>query len=182
MGPNYRTKAADLYNAYKTWCDQQGVVTTVQRTWGMALTERGFERKRGTAGSHWWIGIGMPLKPFPGEETDAQEENDTQVTQVTDSDPKNGINRLVNSSRGENRKLGSLGSLGSLPVEADDDLDEVDEADEGGPKNGSGGGDRGGNSGNSSLPPCRHVRVDRTMPCKDCGLSLYRRDRPDTEA
>ena len=25
VGPNYRTKANDLYEAYKRWCDQQGV-------------------------------------------------------------------------------------------------------------------------------------------------------------
>ena len=56
--------------------------------------------------------------------------SDPRVTQVTDSDPKIGINQLVNSHVEQTGKLGSLGSLGSLPVDgaptdAGDDYDEV---------------------------------------------------------
>ena len=111
VGPNYRTKASDLYEAYKRWCDQQGVMHTIQRTWGMALTERGYERKRGTAGAHWWVGLGLTDNKPPSHPATAE---DQTVTQVTDSDPKNGIHSSENFSRGQNRNPGSLGSLGSL--------------------------------------------------------------------
>jgi P4 family phage/plasmid primase-like protien len=123
VGPNYRTKAADLYDAYKAWCDQQGVPYIVQRTWGMALTERGFERKRGTGGAHWWVGLGVVRTPRPEDDDDGQGGGDGQgagdarVTQVTHSTQKMALTALQNFSRGESRKLGSLGSLGSLPVE-----------------------------------------------------------------
>ena len=50
VGPHYRTQAADLYEPIPGGAGDQA---KKQRTWGMALTERGFERKRGTNGYYW---------------------------------------------------------------------------------------------------------------------------------
>ena len=57
VGANYRTKAADLYEAYKRWCEQQGVPYDLQRQWGMALTDRGYERF--TNNGAWYRGLGL---------------------------------------------------------------------------------------------------------------------------
>jgi phage/plasmid primase, P4 family, C-terminal domain len=114
VGPHYRTKAADLYGAYKRWCEQQGVPYDVQRTWGVALTERGYERKRGTAGSHWWLGIGLHTPIPPGREDDVEDECDPRVTQVTESDPTNGLNNIQISYERRTGALSHLGHLGHL--------------------------------------------------------------------
>lgn len=42
-----------------SWCEQNNERPVNQRAFGMRLTERGFEIQRGTAGQHWWIGIGL---------------------------------------------------------------------------------------------------------------------------
>jgi putative DNA primase/helicase len=56
---NARVKASELYQTYTQWCEDNGEQTENQRSLGMHLTERGFERKRGTAGVHIWEGIGL---------------------------------------------------------------------------------------------------------------------------
>lgn len=51
-------KAADLYKSYCDWCDAQGERPESQRSFGLRLTERGFERvKRRTIWA--WLGIGL---------------------------------------------------------------------------------------------------------------------------
>jgi putative DNA primase/helicase len=50
-------KAAELYEAYKRWSEQNGEHADVQRTWGMKLTERGFERY--TNNGTWYRGISI---------------------------------------------------------------------------------------------------------------------------
>jgi putative DNA primase/helicase len=57
-GPDYRAKASDLYSAYCTWCKCNDEKEAAQRTFGMALTERGFSRKRENDG-YWWIGLAL---------------------------------------------------------------------------------------------------------------------------
>jgi len=52
-------KAADLYASYTDWCDAQGEKPESQRSFGLRLTERGLDRRRGTAGAHRWFGIGL---------------------------------------------------------------------------------------------------------------------------
>jgi putative DNA primase/helicase len=146
-GPNYRTKAATLYDAYKAWCDQQGIAYTVQRTWGMQLTDRGCERF--TNNGTWYRNIGLlERQPKPTEGTEGTE-------------GENGINSCENSSRDVIPKLPSVPSVPSVEeaVSPEPPLVPDDEV---------------------SPQGCLHIRVDRTMTCKDCGLSLYRRDRPDT--
>jgi hypothetical protein len=111
VGPNYRTKADRLYEGYKLW---HGEHAQNQRTWGMALSERGFERKRGTGGYYWWVGIGL----LDTQERGAATQN-APVNQVNDSEPRNGIDSSLPLTRAQMPKVGSLGSLGSLadPVE-----------------------------------------------------------------
>jgi putative DNA primase/helicase len=64
-----RTKsvtASALYNAYKTWCETASERPLTQRTFGMRLRERGFERRRGTGNQHHWDGISLN-NPTPAE-------------------------------------------------------------------------------------------------------------------
>ena len=70
-GSNYRVKASDLYEAYKRWCDQTGETALVQRPWGMALTERGYESGK-VQGRSWWKGIALRK----GDEVDEVDEVD----------------------------------------------------------------------------------------------------------
>lgn len=126
IGPNYRTKAAELYDAYKRWCDQNGE-HAVQRTLGMQLTERGYERKRGTGGYYWWVGLGL-IDTHIAPQGESPPESDSQVNQVNDSEPTFGINEKTQNSLEKsllNRKLGSLGSLGSLDVDKGIDTPSV---------------------------------------------------------
>ena len=57
-GSQYRVKASDLYEAYQHWCHEQGVQGEVQRSWGMRLTERGYESGK-VQGRSWWKGIAL---------------------------------------------------------------------------------------------------------------------------
>ena len=59
VGPQVRVKASDIYTAYKTWCEASGEYAMTQRNIGVRLTERGLEPQRGTAGTRWWVGIGL---------------------------------------------------------------------------------------------------------------------------
>lgn len=52
-------KAADLYASYTDWCDAQGERPEAQRSFGLRLTERGFEQKKRTGGNRYWLGIGL---------------------------------------------------------------------------------------------------------------------------
>ncbi|NSW83145.1 MAG: DNA primase [Syntrophothermus sp.] len=54
-----KTKAADLYQAYCKWCEENGEQAIAKRTFGIRLKERGFESRRGTGGPNWWHGIGL---------------------------------------------------------------------------------------------------------------------------
>lgn len=57
--PNAEAKASDLYAAYKTWAEAGNEYIENQRAFGLRLTERGFERRRGTSNTHMWRGIGL---------------------------------------------------------------------------------------------------------------------------
>ena len=50
--------ASDLYHAYTSWCDDNGEKAWAQRTFGMKLAERGFEKRR-LSGGNIWEGIGI---------------------------------------------------------------------------------------------------------------------------
>jgi putative DNA primase/helicase len=58
-----RAKAGDLYTAYESWCDQNGIsqkdpFRLSQQALGRALAERGFEQTR-TKTARWWNGISV---------------------------------------------------------------------------------------------------------------------------
>ncbi|HOW62161.1 MAG TPA: phage/plasmid primase, P4 family [Candidatus Contendobacter sp.] len=52
-------KAADLYASYSNWCEVQGERPESQRSFGLRLVERGFEQKKRTGGTRYWLGIGL---------------------------------------------------------------------------------------------------------------------------
>lgn len=52
--------AGQLYAAYTEWCDESGERASSQRRLGMALSERGFERRKYGSAKRWhWFGIGL---------------------------------------------------------------------------------------------------------------------------
>lgn len=57
--PNAMAGATDLYNAYKNWCTASGERWLSQRRFGERLSERGFERRRGTGGAIVYDGVGV---------------------------------------------------------------------------------------------------------------------------
>lgn len=58
-GPGVKATAAQLYKAYLSWCEENGEKPVSQRAFGLRLSERGFERKRGTGNQHMWVGIAL---------------------------------------------------------------------------------------------------------------------------
>jgi putative DNA primase/helicase len=117
-GDHYRVKAATLYNTYKHWCEQNGEHIEGQRHWGIALTERGFERY--TNNGTWYRNIAV--RESYGEET----RNDVR-NQRNHTEPISGINRDVNSREGKTRKVGSVGSVPSVDPSADVPRDKFDQ-------------------------------------------------------
>lgn len=60
LGPGYHATAKSLYSAFSEWSEAQGEKRPMsQQAFGMRLTERGLERKRGTGGFFSWLGIGL---------------------------------------------------------------------------------------------------------------------------
>lgn len=59
LGSTYEATAADLFKAYRAWCERTGEHATNQRRFGMQLTERGIDSRRGTGGKIMRVGIGM---------------------------------------------------------------------------------------------------------------------------
>jgi putative DNA primase/helicase len=57
QGRDYRCRASDLYAEFQAWSERENEAIPPQRTFGMALTERGFERK--TNDGTWYHGIGL---------------------------------------------------------------------------------------------------------------------------
>jgi len=56
-------KAKELYEEYRNWCEEGGEYCTSQKVFGGKLTEKGFERKRGTGNINYWIGIEIVTHP-----------------------------------------------------------------------------------------------------------------------
>lgn len=62
IAPDKRAWAKDLYQVYEDWAEEQGLSEKErmrQRSFGMALSERGFQRKRSTHGRYLWHGLGL---------------------------------------------------------------------------------------------------------------------------
>lgn len=127
--PNAEVASSALYEAYQNWCEESGERAEKKRNFGTQLTDRGFERDRGTGNVHIRRGIGLrsDREPDPDGGSDptggkGHSEKSLQSRTIPGvgndpsdlSDPESGMNSL-NSSYGEvNPESGSLGSLGSL--------------------------------------------------------------------
>ena len=58
VSPLARVKASDLYGAYRARSEQAGEKAITQKTLGLLLKERGFDKSR-TGQARAWIGIGL---------------------------------------------------------------------------------------------------------------------------
>jgi putative DNA primase/helicase len=74
MGPHYRVLAERLYQRYAMWCDNSGERKDPKKAFVARLEERGFERRRETAGvnkgRYIWLGIGPRSDDDPPEDGD----------------------------------------------------------------------------------------------------------------
>ena len=74
MGPHHRVLAEKLYQRYAMWCDNSGERKDPKKAFVARLEERGFERRRETAGvnkgRYIWLGIGFRSDDEPPEEDD----------------------------------------------------------------------------------------------------------------
>lgn len=59
INPLAKALAKDLYRTYVEWCEKNGERPMSQKFFGEQLSERGFERHRGTGGYYNWRGIGI---------------------------------------------------------------------------------------------------------------------------
>ncbi len=63
VGLKYRTLAKDLYEIYSKWCEENGEYTMSQRSFGLKLTDRGYERTRVFSGHNRgkfaYVGLGI---------------------------------------------------------------------------------------------------------------------------
>jgi putative DNA primase/helicase len=51
-------QSTELYDRYRSWCERTGETAQSHRTFGESMTERGFEKKRRSAG-YFYLGIGI---------------------------------------------------------------------------------------------------------------------------
>lgn len=96
QSPTLRETAKGLYQAYTQWCGANGERPLKQRTFGMRLTERGFQRVRGAQGVHMWRGIGL-------------------VTEVTEDDVYSGKVPYEERNSEFSHQEGHLGALEVQP-------------------------------------------------------------------
>ena len=104
LGPERNVAASDLYQAYGSWCLNNGESQETQRKFGRRLTERGvFSRyKGGASGAHRWRGLDL-LTLWK-----------SRISRDSDpSDVKVSFNSSKSTSQGTNSKTGSEGSEGS---------------------------------------------------------------------
>jgi len=57
---------ADLYVAYREWCEHSGEKFETKNQLGRRLSDRGFEKSRGAGNVHVRLGIGLKSDPFSG--------------------------------------------------------------------------------------------------------------------
>jgi len=110
QSPQVSSTAKNLYRAYCEWCESYGERTLSQKLFGMKLSERGFERNRGTGGRTIWNGIGVvdydhgTSEGFEGSEGSL------------------GVFSLREGYREKKVKSGSLHSKGSLDTQPPDNI------------------------------------------------------------
>lgn len=57
VGPDYKITAAAIYQKYKSHCDRNGEKPWAQRTFGLALKQRGFKPDKDGDGTRYWRGV-----------------------------------------------------------------------------------------------------------------------------
>jgi hypothetical protein len=84
-GSSYRVLAERLYQRYTTWCDKSGERKDPKKAFVARLEERGFERRRETAGvnkgRYIWLGIGFRSDDEPPEDGDDGSPGEPNVVQ-----------------------------------------------------------------------------------------------------
>src|SRR5215218_9158131 len=72
IGPGHKVLAEKLYQSYAMWCDKSGERKDPKKAFVARLEERGFERRRETAGvnkgRYIWLGIGFRSGDEPPED------------------------------------------------------------------------------------------------------------------
>jgi putative DNA primase/helicase len=72
---HHQASAGELYAAYKEWCEEMGFRTANQKSFGMRLSERGFERARHGQRRRWYW-FGLSLRPPEREGAEQQDRFD----------------------------------------------------------------------------------------------------------
>lgn len=96
-----RIKAGDLFHTYRKWCEETGQREVSQRSFGTALTERGFERTTRGAPT-WYLGLRLLLDGESGSD---------EVGTMAPSAPDPGINKLRNLTKALMPKSGAIGAM-----------------------------------------------------------------------
>jgi putative DNA primase/helicase len=65
-----KTRASDLYSAYRRWCERTGEHDSGQRRFGRAMTERGFTRSSNNG--TWYSGIGIKAEQSEQQKGESQ--------------------------------------------------------------------------------------------------------------
>lgn len=91
--PDATAASKALYETYTTWSDENGERAEKQRSFGARLTERGFERGRGSGNIHIRLGIGLRTDREPNP-------NGGSDPSPPESDPKSDLT----SAKGHSKK------------------------------------------------------------------------------
>ena len=77
--PQAKVASSSLYEAYTSWCDDNGERPLSQRMFGMKLAERGFQQSR-TSIARMWVGVGLRSNMTQVTHNDAKNNNRSNVT------------------------------------------------------------------------------------------------------
>ncbi len=114
-GASYRVLAESLYQRYAMWCDKSGERKDAKKAFVARLEERGFCRRRESAGvnkgRYIWLGIGFRSGDEPPEDDDEPpgEPTHDKHTNGEPTDPRRGATSGHNASPSEPKEA-SLGS------------------------------------------------------------------------
>ena len=69
----FEIKSSELYRAYKNYCEEGGEQSDSANRFAMQMEEKGFEKKKRTAGNYW---LGIKVVEAHGFEVDSQPDDD----------------------------------------------------------------------------------------------------------
>jgi putative DNA primase/helicase len=106
IGPMYRVLAESLYQRYAMWCDKSGERKDPKKAFVARLEERGFDRRRETAGvnkgRYIWLGIGFRSGDEPPEEEDDGSPSEPKAAHGSpEESPESKPNSSGSGGRGE---------------------------------------------------------------------------------